>query len=190
MNGKELRSLIDSDLYRYRGNKSVSDFLKTLIVEPGFRYMYIWRKCKYYRQSKLTYLNSILARLLLSKYMCKYGYEIPVSVQIGKGFYIGHMGGIAVNSGAVFGNNVNISKGVTVGGSYRGQKKGVPVIGNLVWIGSNAVLVGNIRIGDNVLIAPNAYVNFDVPNNSIVIGNPATIIKNAQATSGYINNIV
>ncbi len=190
MNRKVLSSLIKSDLYRYHGNKSAASFVKSLMLEPGFRYMYLWRKCKYYKQSKLKYLNYILVRLLLGKYMCKYGYEIPVSVQIGKGFYIGHMGGIAVNSGAVFGNNVNISKGVTVGETYRGPRKGIPVIGNLVWIGSNAVLVGNIRIGDNVLIAPNAYVNFDVPNNSIVIGNPGIIIKDGQATAEYINNTV
>jgi serine O-acetyltransferase len=57
-----------------------------------------------------------------------------------------------------------------------------------VWIGPNAVIVGKIKIGNNVLIAPNAYVNFDVPDNSIVIGNPATFSENKNATMGYINH--
>jgi serine O-acetyltransferase len=48
--------------------------------------------------------------------------------------------------------------------------------------------VGNIKIGNNVLIAPNAYVNFDVPENSVVIGNPAQITTNLNATQGYINH--
>ena len=53
--------------------------------------------------------------------------------------------------------------------------------------GANAVIVGKINIGNNVLIAPNSYVNFDVPDNSIVIGNPGKIIHKDNATEGYIN---
>jgi serine O-acetyltransferase len=122
--------------------------------------------------------------------MYKFGYEIPVSARIGKGFYIGHLGGIVINPKASIGNNVNIARGVTIGQTNRGDKEGTPTIGDLVWIGTNAVIVGKITIGSNVLIAPNAYVNFDVPDNSIVIGNPAKIVPKENATKGYINNIV
>jgi serine O-acetyltransferase len=64
----------------------------------------------------------------------------------------------------------------------------VPTIGDEVWIGANAVIVGGIKIGNNVLVAPNSYINFDVPNHSVVLGNPASIIPNDHATEGYINN--
>jgi serine O-acetyltransferase len=57
-------------------------------------------------------------------------------------------------------------------------------------MGANAVIVGGISIGNNVLIAPNSYVNFDVPDNSVVMGNPATIMARENATEGYINNKV
>ena len=77
---------------------------------------------------------------------------------------------------------------MTIAQANRGKNEGAPVIGDEVWIGPNAVLVGKISIGNNVLIAPNAYVTFDVPDHSVVIGNPATISTNANATSGYINN--
>lgn len=69
---------------------------------------------------------------------------------------------------------------------WGGVKKGVPTIGNDVWIGPNAVVVGGITIGDNVLIAANSFVNFDVPPDSIVIGNPGKIIPSKRATEGYI----
>ena len=59
-----------------------------------------------------------------------------------------------------------------------------------MWIGTNAVVVGNIRIGNDVLIAPLSFVNFDVPDHSIVIGNPARIIARENATAGYIENKV
>ena len=86
--------------------------------------------------------------------------------------------------------NCNISHGVTIGQANRGKLRGCPVIGNKVWIGTGAVIVGKISIGSNVLIAPNSYVNFDVPDNSIVFGNPGRIIPKANATDSYINSIL
>lgn len=109
---------------------------------------------------------------------------------IGEGLYLGHAFNITVNKNAIIGKNCNINKGVTIGQENRGKRKGAPTIGNEVWIGVNAVVVGNINIGDNVLIAPNSYVNCDIPSNSIVIGNPCRIKENLTATKDYINNLV
>lgn len=75
-----------------------------------------------------------------------------------------------------------------IGQENRGKRKGTPIIGNEVWIGANAVIVGNVKIGNDVLIAPLSYVNFDVPDHSIVVGNPAKIISKEFATKDYINN--
>ena len=63
---------------------------------------------------------------------------------------------------------------------------GVPTIGNQVAIGINATVIGNIIIGNDVMIAPNSFVNFDVPSHSIVIGNPGVIHHKEKATAGYI----
>lgn len=115
--------------------------------------------------------------------------EIPREAKIGKGLYIGHPYNITINRKAVIGENCNIHKNATIGQENRGKRKGTPVIGNNVWIGINATIVGNVKIGDDVLIAPNSYVNFDVPAHSIVIGNPASIHHRDFATEGYINNV-
>lgn len=120
----------------------------------------------------------------------KYGLEISSSCSIGSGLYLGHAFNITINPSAKLGKNINIHKGVTIGQENRGKRKGAPTIGDLVWIGVNSTIVGNIKIGNNVLIAPNSYVNFDVPDNSIVIGNPARIITNNNATEGYINRTI
>ena len=116
--------------------------------------------------------------------------HIPVDAKIGEGFYIGHAGHIIINPAVQIGRNVNIASGVLIGRENRGKRKGVPCIGDQVWIGANSVIVGNIRIGSDVLIAPLSYVNFDVPDHSIVMGNPAKIIEREHATEGYINNMV
>ncbi|WP_237332495.1 hypothetical protein [Zobellia amurskyensis] len=78
----------------------------------------------------------------------------------------------------------------TIGQANIGKRKGCPTIGDNVWIGTGSVLVGSIEIGNYVLIAPNSFVNFDVPNNSLVIGNPAKIIRKENPTEGYVNYIL
>lgn len=116
--------------------------------------------------------------------------EMPINVKIGEGLYFGHAYRIVINPEAVIGNNCNIHGGVLIGQENRGERKGAPKIGNEVWIGMNAVVVGNISIGDDVLIAPNSYINCDVPSHSIVFGNPCIIKESKNATGGYINNKV
>ena len=101
--------------------------------------------------------------------------------------YLGHPYNITVAGDCIIGKNANLHKGCTIGRENRGKRKGVPTIGDNVWVGINAVIVGNIRIGNDVVIAPNAFVNFDVPDHSVVIGNPGTIHKKENATYGYVN---
>lgn len=110
-----------------------------------------------------------------------------MNLKVGKGLYLGHAYNITINPNAGIGEWCNIHKGVTIGQQNRGKLKGAPKIGDMVWIGVNATIVGKIEIGDDVLIAPNAYVNCDVPSHSIVIGNPCVIHHRDKATEGYIN---
>lgn len=114
--------------------------------------------------------------------------EINLGTQIGGGLYIGHPFCITINPDAKIGSNVNLHRGVVIGQENRGKRKGAPIIGDEVWIGINATVVGKIVIGDDVLIAPNSYVNCNVPSHSIVIGNPCRIIHKDNATENYINH--
>lgn len=141
----------------------------------------------FFRKSSSSSLRFIYLPLLkLTRFL--YNVEISSTVKIGEGLYIGHPYGITINPKAVLGRNINIHKGVTIGQENRGRRKSVPVIGNSVWIGVNSTIVGNITIGDNVLIAPNSYVNCDVPSHSIVFGNPCIIRHRENATEDYVNN--
>lgn len=119
-----------------------------------------------------------------------FGYkcEIPSSVKIGPGLYIGHPFCITLNPKTIIGSNCNLHKGFTIGQENRGKRKGTPIIGDCVWIGINSTIVGNITIGDDVVIAPNSNVNHDVPSHSVVFGNPCIIKKNGNSTEGYINH--
>ena len=118
----------------------------------------------------------------------KHGVEIHIQTKIDGGLYIGHPYAITINPDTEIGKNCHIHRGVLLGQENRGKRKGAPKIGNNVWIGINSTIVGAVRIGNDVLIAPNSYVNFDVPDHSVVIGNPATIIPRINATEAYIEN--
>ena len=159
---------------------------KNLILLPQFRFLFVKRKCEYWRnKNKIIFA---VYRTIYQRYKIKYMMDIPARVNIGRGLRIEHIGGIVINPEAQLGENITMLNGVLIGAQNRGPKRGFPVIGNYVWIGTNAIIVGKIHIGNNVLIAPGAYVNFDVPDNSIVLGNPGKIIANSNATEGYIIN--
>ena len=84
----------------------------------------------------------IVNRLIYKVVKFLWHIEIPYSVRIGKGLYVGHPYGITINANAIIGDNCNIHKGVTIGQTNRGKLKGVPTIGNCVWIGINSTIVG------------------------------------------------
>lgn len=175
-----VKQLIISDLYRYTGRVCLSSFLSTYIKSPGFNFTVWFRLCSEFDFSLMKYL--------LSRKRVKYGIDIYSKTKIGKGFYIGHFGTIIVSSQAVIGDNCNISQGVTIGMMSRGDKKGVPVIGNCVYMGPGAKLIGKIRIGSNVAIGANAVVIDDVPDDGVVVGVPGRVIS-LNGARDYVMNV-
>lgn len=97
---------------------------------------------------------------------------IPYSTKIGLALCGAHPFSTDLNAKSI-GDNFRFKNNITIG-----QKKNQrPIIGNNVYVGSNAVIIGGIRIGDNVKIGAGAVVVKDVPDNAVVVGNPARIIK-------------
>lgn len=172
---KKWKEFYLSDLSRYgdsKPSKRAKLFLK------------YFRKCQFASNR----MSLTISRWRFMKIKQKLNIEVFGQTSIGHGLYIGHPYGITINSDAVIGSNCNIHKGVTIGQENRGARKGTPTIGNSVWIGVNATIVGRINIGDDVLIAPNSFVNCDIPSHSVVFGNPCIIKHKENATEGYINN--
>ena len=163
------------DYYRMTGQKwnTVKGTL-IMLLRYDIRYLYLIRRKK-----------TKIRTLFVMRAARKYGFEILCD-NVGPGLYLGHAHNINVIPLAKIGKNCNLNKGRTIGRENRGKRIGAPTLGDNVWVGSNSMVVGNIHIGNDVLIAPNAYVNFDVPEHSIVIGNPTKIIKKENATDSYI----
>ncbi|GGM86268.1 serine acetyltransferase [Dyadobacter beijingensis] len=182
-----MKSLLKYDLFRSAGKTGSKAFFSRLLFNYPFRFIAFYRLSQEHSKKSLL---GLFYRLLYRRYGVKYGIQIPLSVKIGKGLLLPHFGGIVVNSQSRIGDNCTLLHNVTIGNTKRGEKKGAPSIGNRVYIGPGAVIVGGIVVGDNVLIAPNSYVNLDVPSNSVVVGNPARVIARENATDGYVTNAV
>lgn len=178
-----LNRVFKKDLYRYYG-ESREPFLKRIFRPLEIRYISVFRKANMCKILPLKLFYTLRLMHLSNKTKI----QIPARTSIGEGLYIGHLGRVIIHPEAKLGKNINIATGVTIGMENRGKRKGTPVIGDNCWIGTNAVVVGNVHIGSDVLIAPLTYVNFDVPDHSVVMGNPGKIIPKENATADYICN--
>lgn len=108
---------------------------------------------------------------------CESFFAIGISpgASIGEGLYIGHVGGVIISQHAVIGKNCDIAHRVTIGTSAMGRE-GAPVLGDNVYIGTGATLVGKIRIGSGAKIAANTLVIDDVPEGATMMGVPGRIL--------------
>lgn len=161
------KDLIDMDISELRqiGTVSLKGFWglnQALLNCQQFRNIF------YYRIKKQKFVVGI------SKLFCPPIDTVEISnrSQIGGGFRISHK--YCVVSCKSAGRNLVVTQGVTIGKGK--QPNDCPIIGDDVYIGVNAVLFGNIRIGNNVKIGAGAVVLHDVPDNCTVVGNPARII--------------
>ena len=104
---------------------------------------------------------------------------MPVSADIGPGFHITHSGYVVVGSRAKIGSNCTLAHGVTIGHAGGGEKGlvGCPTIGDRVYIGPGAIVIGPITVGDDALIGVGAVVTKSVPPRGVVAGNPARLLS-------------
>jgi serine O-acetyltransferase len=183
----KLKFLVCADLYRYYGRVSRGLLMRELVLGIGFKYSF-WLRVAQWSDCRSGWWAPLLlfAKLVLRRYTFKFGIAIPYRTQIGPGFYIGHFGGITVSPDAKIGQNCNISQDVTIGRSNRGERAGAPTVGDGVYIGPGAKLIGRISIGNNVAIGANCVVTRDVPDDAVVVGVPGRVISR-EGAKGYVN---
>lgn len=175
---------LKADTYREFGRFSWSLVFMGLLSRPAFRVVVTLRCCQAAQASPTTlrWLLLSVARVLHRLAGRLAGIELPWRTRIGPGLALTHGRGIVVNSESRIGSNVTLFHGVTLGQRDRIHPDGrrfttYPVIEDEVWIGPYAIVVGDVTIGRGSLIAGGAYVLEDVPPHSVVMGNPARIVK-------------
>lgn len=123
------------------------------------------------KSKKIPLLPSMFQKSIRVLFSC----EIPSTVKMGKGTKFVHNGlGVVVHGNAIIGENCRVYQNVTIGGRH---DRGCPIIGDDVFIGAGACVLGGITIGDGAMIGSNAVVISDVPPKAVVGGVPAKILK-------------
>ena len=174
-----LLSLLYRDYRRYRAAGarnafSVVAFTQGFWASAVFRVSH-WTLAHCRARGLRTVVNAIC--ILFQKFIeIITGICIPGRCNIGPGLYIGHFGGIFIDSEARIGENCNLAQGVTIGKGGRGELHGVPVLGDRVHIGANAVILGKIMIGNDAVIGPGAVLMNSVPACGVALGNPARVV--------------
>lgn len=191
MRFSEYRHLVSSDLYRIDGRAGFARVLWNALGatarSESFRYNFWMRTCRYAHAHRwLRYSLYPAAKLMFIHCRYKFGIDIPFTTDIGPGFYIGHFSCIFINESCVIGRNCNVSQGVTIGTTNRGERAGNPVIGDNVYIGPGAKVIGAIRIGNDAAIGANCVVTRDVPDRAVVVGVPGRVIS-SRGSAGYIH---
>lgn len=161
--------------------------LKELVAGEGWKYSFWMRTCAFTHSHRVLRRTLYpFAALMLRRYKYLFGIDIPFRTDVGPGLYIGHFSGIFVNRDSRIGRNCNISQGVTLGEANRGPNKGAPVVGDDVYIGPGAKLVGAVRIGNRAAIGANAVVTKDVPDDGVAVGSPARVVS-SNGSAGYVD---
>lgn len=184
-----LKFLISSDVYRISGRADYVSFFREFFLGDSFKYIFWLRVTQFsYEAAAFRFWLFPFGRFMLRRLRMKLGISIPWTTAIGSGFYIGHFGGIVVNGRAKIGDNCNISHGVTIGKGNRGRNAGYPIIGDCVYLGPGAKIIGAVKIGNYAAVGANCVVTKDVPEHGVVVGVPGRIVSFAGSV-GYVNRI-
>ena len=144
-----------------------------VLLYPSFKVILSYRVAhKLYRRK-----HYFLARWISQRATRKTGIEIHPGARIGKGLFIDHGSGVIIGETTIIGDNVTLYQGVTLGGTGKEQGKRHPTIGNNVMISTGAKVLGSFKIGDNSKIGAGSVVLNEVPPGSTVVGVPGRVVK-------------
>lgn len=136
--------------------------------------IYLYRAARLFYKWRIPILPGLLKGIIF----IIYNSIIPPACSIGRDSRFAHGGiGVVLHPRCRIQERVLIGQNVTIGGTFGSE---VPEIGSDVWIGPGARILGGIRIGNNVVIGANAVVTKDVPDNSVVAGVPARILRKLE----------
>lgn len=144
---------------------------EVLFCYPGLHAIIIHRFSHWLWKHKMYFLARFISHI--ARFLT--GIEIHPGAVIGRRFFIDHGMGVVIGETTEIGDDVLIYKGVVLGGTSVEKTKRHPTIGNNVILGSNAIVLGAITIGDNARIGAASVVTHNVPSNSTAVGVPARI---------------
>ena len=174
-----LQSIIDRD-------PAAKSKISLILTYPGVKAIFFHRIANFFAIAKFDLVARIISQI--SRFFT--GIEIHPKAKIGKNLFIDHGMGVVIGETSEISDNVTIYHNVTLGGTSpsintneQRNSKRHPTLEENVVVGSGAQILGPVVIVKNSLIGANAVVTKDVPEKSIMAGNPAK--KIGDATRGF-----
>jgi serine O-acetyltransferase len=165
-------SIIEDIKSIYRNDPAVRNI--EFLLYPGLHAIIVHRFNHFLWKLGIPFLPRLLSQI--SRFFT--GIEIHPGARIGEGFFIDHGMGVVIGETTEIGNNCVLFHNVTLGGTGKHKGKRHPTIGNNVMIGTGAILLGPIKVGNNVRIGANTFILMrDIPDNTTVAGTPGKIVK-------------
>lgn len=145
--------------------------IESLLFNNGFLAVVLYRIAYWFKSRRIPMLGPLFGRLqtLLT------GVEIAPGAEIGPGLMISHGHGIVIGQWAKLGRNATLMQQVTLGAPSIGRLDQMPQVGDDVFIGAGARLIGGITVGDGAKIGTNAVVTRDVPAGGRAQAPPASV---------------
>jgi serine O-acetyltransferase len=153
--------------------------LLRILLTDGTSAMFLFRIVGFFRVIGLGFVAGFFLKMngILN------GCIIGRNSLFGEGFVIMHSHGIVINGAVRGGKNIVVESGVVIGATRYGLPVKAPTLGNDIFIGAGAKIIGGITIGNGVTIGANAVVVENVPDGATVVGIPGRVVKMAAATS-------
>jgi len=167
-----LRNIIEDVKAIYRNDPAARNI--EFILYPGFQAIFVHRFIHILYNMKIPFIPRLISQI--SRFFT--GVEIHPGAKIAGGFFIDHGAGIVIGETAEIGQNCVMFHNVTLGGTGKHDGKRHPTIGDNVFIGTGAILLGPLTVGNNVRIGANTFLYMvDIPSNATVVGTPGYITR-------------
>lgn len=150
--------------------------LEVIFLYPGLHALWCHRVAHWLWEHRIRFLARSLSHC--ARFLT--GIEIHPGAKIGRRFFIDHGMGVVIGETAEIGDDVLMYQGVVLGGTSLEKKKRHPTIGNNVVIGSAAILLGPITVGDGARIGANSVVVGSVPPGAVVVGVPGRAVEDRE----------
>jgi serine O-acetyltransferase len=167
-----IKAIIEDIKAIYRNDPAARNI--EFILYPGFHAIFFHRFLHGLYKIGIPFIPRVLSQI--SRFLT--GVEIHPGAKIGQGFFIDHGSGIVIGETAEIGDNCVLFHNVTLGGTGKHDGKRHPTIGSNVFIGTGAILLGPLKVGNNVRIGANTFLYMvDIPDNATVVGTPGYITR-------------
>jgi len=154
------------------GDPAATNVAEVILTYPGLHAIVIHRFAHRLALAGIP----IVPRMLSHVNRWLTGIEIHPGATIGRGLFIDHGMGLVIGETSEVGDNVTLHQGVTLGGTGKDKGKRHPTLGNNVYVGVGAKILGAVSIGDFARIGAGAVVLNDVPAHATAVGVPAKVV--------------